>query len=144
MLGREPIVTRDGEPLVDAKGRRSFVTTAGAAPSVGKHVLLAYLPPEHARRGRGARRRVHGRALPGHGRRRRLDADLRPGEHPHPLLMNVLVCVKRVPLTGGKIVLTADERGIETRHLGFTVSPHEECGVEEAVRIVEATAAARP
>jgi electron transfer flavoprotein beta subunit len=52
--------------------------------------------------------------------------------------MNVLVCVKRVPLTGGKMVLTADERAIETRHLGFTISPHEECGVEEAVRIVEA------
>jgi electron transfer flavoprotein beta subunit len=52
--------------------------------------------------------------------------------------MNVLACVKRVPITGGKIVLTDDERAIETRHLGFTVSPHEECGVEEAVRIVEA------
>jgi glycine cleavage system aminomethyltransferase T/glycine/D-amino acid oxidase-like deaminating enzyme len=52
MLGREPIVTRDGEPLVDAKGRRSFVTTAGSAPSVGKYVLMAYLPPEHAVEGR--------------------------------------------------------------------------------------------
>jgi electron transfer flavoprotein beta subunit len=52
--------------------------------------------------------------------------------------VNVLVCVKRVPLTGGKMVLTVDERAIETRHLGFTISPHEECGVEEAVRIVEA------
>ncbi len=52
--------------------------------------------------------------------------------------MDVLVCVKRVPLTGGKMVLTADERAIETRHLGFTISPHEVCGVEEAVRIVEA------
>src|SRR5918912_1851080 len=52
--------------------------------------------------------------------------------------MHVLVCVKRVPLTGGRIVLTADGRAIETRHLGFTVSPHEECGVEEAVRIAEA------
>jgi electron transfer flavoprotein beta subunit len=51
--------------------------------------------------------------------------------------MNILVCVKRVPLTGGKIVLTEDERAIQTRHLGFTVSPHEECGAEEAVRIVE-------
>jgi electron transfer flavoprotein beta subunit len=51
--------------------------------------------------------------------------------------VRVLVCVKRVPITGGKIVLTADERAIETRHLGFTVSPHEECGVEEAVRIAE-------
>jgi len=52
--------------------------------------------------------------------------------------VNVLVCVKRVPLTGGKIVLEEDARAIQTRHLGFTISPHEECGVEEAVRIVEA------
>jgi electron transfer flavoprotein beta subunit len=51
--------------------------------------------------------------------------------------VNILVCVKRVPLTGGKIVLTDDERAISTKHLGFTVSPHEECGAEEAVRIVE-------
>src|SRR5580704_8742938 len=51
--------------------------------------------------------------------------------------MNILVCVKRVPLTGGKMVLTDDERAISTKHLGFTVSPHEECGAEEAVRIVE-------
>ncbi len=52
--------------------------------------------------------------------------------------MNVLVCVKRVPETGGRINLTADERSIDTRFLGFTVSPHEECAAEEAVRIVEA------
>ena len=51
--------------------------------------------------------------------------------------MNVLVCVKRVPLTGGRITLTEDARAIQTRHLGFTVSPHEECGAEEAIRIVE-------
>ena len=139
MLGREPITTRDGAPLVDAKGRRSFVTTAGSAPSVGKYVLMAYLPPEHAQRGERAGRRVHERALSRDRRGGRLDADLRSGELPHPLLMDVLVCVKRVPLTGGKMVLTADERAIETRHLGFTISPHEECGVEEAVRIVEAS-----
>ncbi len=52
--------------------------------------------------------------------------------------MRVLVCVKRVPATAGKISLTADEQAIDTRFLGFTVSPHEECAVEEAVRIVEA------
>ena len=52
--------------------------------------------------------------------------------------MRVLVCVKRVPLTGGKISLTEDELAIQTRHLGFTVSPHEECGAEEAIRLVEA------
>ena len=52
--------------------------------------------------------------------------------------MRALVCVKRVPMTGGKIVLTEDSQEIDTRHLGFTISPHEECGVEEAVRLVEA------
>lgn len=51
--------------------------------------------------------------------------------------MNVLVCVKRVPMTGGRIVLTPDAQAIATQHLGFTISPHEECGVEEAVRLVE-------
>lgn len=48
MLGGESIQTRDGEPLTDAKGRRSFVTSAGAGPSVGKHLLMSYLPPEYA------------------------------------------------------------------------------------------------
>jgi electron transfer flavoprotein beta subunit len=52
--------------------------------------------------------------------------------------VNILVCVKRVPATGGRIVLTADGSEIDVRFLGFTVSPHEECAVEEAVRIVEA------
>jgi electron transfer flavoprotein beta subunit len=52
-------------------------------------------------------------------------------------MMNVLVCVKRVPATGARIVLTGDEQEIETRNLGFTISPHEECAVEEAVRLIE-------
>jgi len=52
--------------------------------------------------------------------------------------MRILVAVKRVPITGGRMVLTDDAQAIQTRHLGFTISPHEECGVEEAVRIVEA------
>jgi glycine cleavage system aminomethyltransferase T len=51
MLGREPILTRDGRPLTDRKRRRSYVTSAGAGPSIGKHILMAYLPPEHAREG---------------------------------------------------------------------------------------------
>jgi len=48
MLGREPILTRDGERIVDRRGRGSYVTSAGAGPSVGKHILMAYLPPAHA------------------------------------------------------------------------------------------------
>jgi electron transfer flavoprotein beta subunit len=52
--------------------------------------------------------------------------------------VNILVCVKRVPATGGTIVLTPDAQDIDTRYLGFTISPHEECAVEEAVRLIEA------
>src|SRR2546421_10964029 len=52
--------------------------------------------------------------------------------------MRIAVCVKRVPITGGRIVLAEDARSINTQHLGFTISPHEECGVEEAVRLIEA------
>jgi len=46
--GNEPILTLDNERIIDAKGRISRVTTAGAGPSLGKYLLLAYLPPEHA------------------------------------------------------------------------------------------------
>jgi glycine cleavage system aminomethyltransferase T/glycine/D-amino acid oxidase-like deaminating enzyme len=48
MLGREPVLTSAGERIVDRKGRGSYVTSAGSGPSVGKHVLLAYLSPQHA------------------------------------------------------------------------------------------------
>ncbi|CAN5454806.1 FAD-dependent oxidoreductase [soil metagenome] len=48
MLGREPILAPDGSSLIDAKGRRSYVTSAGAGPSVGKHLLMSYLPPAQA------------------------------------------------------------------------------------------------
>jgi glycine cleavage system aminomethyltransferase T/glycine/D-amino acid oxidase-like deaminating enzyme len=48
MLGGEPILTRDGETLTDGHGHHPYVTTAGSAPSLGKHVLMAYLPPAYA------------------------------------------------------------------------------------------------
>jgi electron transfer flavoprotein beta subunit len=51
--------------------------------------------------------------------------------------MRVLVCVKRVPAPGAKILIAPDGRSLDTAHLGFTVSPHEECAVEEAVQIIE-------
>jgi glycine cleavage system aminomethyltransferase T len=46
--GNEPILTIGGERIVDARGRVSRVTTAGAAPSLDAYLLMAYLPPEHA------------------------------------------------------------------------------------------------
>jgi glycine cleavage system aminomethyltransferase T len=51
MLGNEPILTPAGEPVIDSKGRRSYVTSAGSGPSVGKHLLFSYLPPEYAQVG---------------------------------------------------------------------------------------------
>jgi glycine cleavage system aminomethyltransferase T len=51
MLGGEPILTREGGTLTDGHGHHPYVTTAGSAPSLGKHLLMAYLPPEEARVG---------------------------------------------------------------------------------------------
>jgi electron transfer flavoprotein beta subunit len=51
--------------------------------------------------------------------------------------MNIVVCVKRVPDTGERLEIVDGGRAIETRNLGFTISPHEECGVEEAVCLIE-------
>ena len=51
--------------------------------------------------------------------------------------MRILVCVKRVPAPGAKINVTADGLAVDTQHLGFTTSPHEECALEEAVRVTE-------
>jgi glycine cleavage system aminomethyltransferase T/glycine/D-amino acid oxidase-like deaminating enzyme len=48
MLGGEPILTRAGGALVDGHGRHPYVTTAGSAPSLGRHLLMAYLPPDQA------------------------------------------------------------------------------------------------
>ena len=52
--------------------------------------------------------------------------------------MDIAVCVKRVPQVGGRVVVTADGQDVDTRMSGFAVSPHEECAVEEAVRLTEA------
>jgi electron transfer flavoprotein beta subunit len=51
--------------------------------------------------------------------------------------MDIAVCVKRVPQVGGRVVITADGQDVDTRMSGFAVSPHEECAVEEAVRLTE-------
>lgn len=48
MLGGEPILTTDGGLLTDGHGHHPYVTSAGSAPSLGKHILLAYLPPAEA------------------------------------------------------------------------------------------------
>ncbi len=55
--GNEPILTAEGDRIVDALGRESRVTSAGMGPSVGKYLLMAWLPPERAQV--GARLRVN-------------------------------------------------------------------------------------
>ena len=79
MLGGEPVVTRSGEPLTDGHGHHPYVTSAGSAPSLGKHLLLAYLPPEEAVVGNELGGLVHGGALPGDRGLGRHHADVRPG-----------------------------------------------------------------
>jgi electron transfer flavoprotein beta subunit len=54
-------------------------------------------------------------------------------------MVNVLVCVKRVPDSSSQLVLTPDNQAVDGRHAGFTVSPHEECAIELAVRLADAT-----
>jgi len=51
--------------------------------------------------------------------------------------MNILVCVKRVADIGSRIDLNEDRRTISTKNLGFCISPHEECAIEEAIQLVE-------
>jgi len=51
--------------------------------------------------------------------------------------VRILVCVKRVPAVGSRINVTDDGQQVDTAHLGFTTSPHEECALEEAAQIIE-------
>jgi electron transfer flavoprotein beta subunit len=54
-------------------------------------------------------------------------------------MTNVLVCIKRVPDVAGEVLLAPDAQAIDARFVGFTVSAHENCAVELAVRIAGAT-----
>ncbi|UPK76052.1 hypothetical protein MU582_05270 [Nocardioidaceae bacterium SCSIO 66511] len=54
-------------------------------------------------------------------------------------MVDILVCVKRVPDTAGSVKLTADEQSVDASQLGHTVSSHEECAIELAVQTAQAT-----
>lgn len=64
MTGGEPVLALDGSPLVDAKGRRSAVTSAGPGPSLGRYLLMAYLPPQQAVPGTALQVEYLGRRYP--------------------------------------------------------------------------------
>ena len=53
--------------------------------------------------------------------------------------MRVLVCVKRVPDVASEVMLSADEQAVDARYVGYTVSNHEQCAVELAIRVADAT-----
>ena len=50
-MGGSPLLTTDGRRLEDAHGRPCVVTSSGSGPSIGRHILLGYLPPEQAQVG---------------------------------------------------------------------------------------------
>ncbi|MGH3472665.1 MAG: electron transfer flavoprotein subunit beta/FixA family protein [Nocardioidaceae bacterium] len=54
-------------------------------------------------------------------------------------MANVLACIKRVPDSSGQILLSDDAMTIDARHVGYTVSAHEECAVELAIQVAKAT-----
>jgi electron transfer flavoprotein beta subunit len=54
-------------------------------------------------------------------------------------MTNVLVCIKRVPDVSGEVLLSEDGMSVDARHVGFTVSPHEECAVELATQLAESS-----
>ncbi len=121
MLGGEPILTRAGEPLTDGHGRHPYVTSAGSAPSLGKHVLLAYLPPA-----RGGGRQPSWRCpymeelYPVTVGSVDVTAAVRPDQRADPLMADVLVCVKRVVDSTGKVTLSrgraVDRRPVRRLH----------------------------
>jgi electron transfer flavoprotein beta subunit len=54
-------------------------------------------------------------------------------------MSRILVCIKRAPQTSGEVLLTEDRQSVDARHVGYAVSPHEECAVELAVQVATAT-----
>ena len=139
MLGGEPILVPGGRAPGGRQGAAVVRDQRGLGP-VGGQAPADGLPARGSRgRGQLAAGGVHGRAVPGHGRGGRRHPAVRPVELADQELavMEILVCVKRVPTVGGKIAVTPDGQEVDTRMSGFSISPHEECAVEEAVQITE-------
>jgi electron transfer flavoprotein beta subunit len=54
-------------------------------------------------------------------------------------MTDVLVCIKRVPEISSQVLLSDDGMSIDARHVGHTVSPHEEAAVEIAIQLAESS-----
>jgi electron transfer flavoprotein beta subunit len=53
-------------------------------------------------------------------------------------MVNIIVCIKRVPDTESKIFITQDSTSIDASSLEYIVNPYDEYAVEEALKIKEA------
>jgi glycine cleavage system aminomethyltransferase T len=118
--GRRAAGRRPRPPAV--RHQRRVRSLAGQAPADG-------VPAAGHRRGRHlAERQLHGGAVPGHGGGGRRHTAVRPGQRADQgvAMTNVLVCIKRVPGTSGEILLSDDGQSVDARHVGWTVSAHEE------------------
>ncbi len=54
-------------------------------------------------------------------------------------MTSVLVCIKRVPETSGQVLLADDGMSVDARHVGYTLSAHDECAIETAITVAKAT-----
>src|ERR1700722_6223030 len=120
MLGGEPILSLAGERLIDAKGRPSYVTSAGSGPSVGKHLLMAYLPASYAVEGTSLLVEYMGERYPVTVARASATPLFdRPTSGSGASPVEILVCVKRVPtvaLAAGARVVYVDNDPVAVTH----------------------------
>ena len=140
MLGGEPILAADGSPLTDGHGHHPYVTSAGSAPSLGKHLLMAYLPPGEAAVGTrlavSYMEELYPVTVVSADATAAFDPD---NERVRMRMTRVLVAVKRVVDSSGEAVLTDDQQGLDGRYAGYTIGDHDACAVELGIQVAEAT-----
>lgn len=54
-------------------------------------------------------------------------------------MTNLLICIKRVPEISGEVLLSDDQYSIDARHVGYTLSAHDECAIELGVNLAKDT-----
>lgn len=54
-------------------------------------------------------------------------------------MTNLLICIKRVPEISGEILLSDDQYSVDARHVGYTLSAHDECAIELGVGLAKDT-----
>ena len=144
MLGGEPVLDRGrlSRWWTDERGPSRYVTSAARGRPPASTCSWPTCPPRMPARAARLFVEYLAEQLSGHGRRRPVSTPLFDPENdadPELTAMEVLVCVKRVPMVGGRIVLTERRAGRGHPDVGFAMSPHEECAVEEAIQITERT-----